>query len=271
MRSPFLVYLAFFVFVSILGSRPAFAKAPEENRLGLGFGVASPNVGSFMNIATSFTPQNPAGAMYIDGYAASVQIARNAGLNDTGFEGGLANDEFGAAIGFYGPGCDACVSHLAGSVAASIIKKKVHVGLRYAKVDTMPTYSTGALFNASDRHRFGLTVAYTSPIAPKTNTLAYTGGYAFVSKSQSIAVELSKRDDEAAAPESNAEIRASVGYQKRVESLQVSVNYMRTLNSTAPIAPEGFWIGGGFNGETWNLAVYTGYTTQFLAVFSGYF
>jgi len=253
----------------VLNSRPAHAVSPEEQRLLTGLGAAAPDVGILVNIIPGMTFENPAGVMYQAGPRVSVQVARSAGKNDTGFEGGYSGQSLGAAVGVYTPGCDGCKGRTAG-ILGGAIGKDFYLGGRYQTENSIATYGGGLLVNASGKHRVGAMFSYQNPPTPNSSVTAYTGGYAYVTKENTIAVELAGQKLEA-DPTSSKYMLFSLGYQKRVESLQASINYVRTLNTTADPVPESFWAGIGFNGESWHLGAYTNFKQPFMLVLSGFF
>lgn len=261
-----------FAFLAALLIFPARAHAntPEEQRLATGLGAAAPDVGSLVNIIPGMTFENPAGVMYQAGPRISLQVARNAGKNDTGFEGGYSGQSLGAAVGYYAPGCDGCKGRTALDAGTSFGGKDFYLGARYQTENSQTTYGAGALVNATGKHRLGLVLSYLKPDTPNSTVTAYTGGYAYVTKDNTIALELAGQKSEADEAASKL-MYFSLGFQKRVESLQASINYVRTLGSSADPVPENFWAGIGFNGETWHLAAYTNFKQPFMLVLSGFF
>jgi hypothetical protein len=257
-----------FILLLLLVPTVAFAKTPEESRLATGLGIAAPDVSSIVNFTTGYTTENPAGVLFQEEYRASLQLVREGGINDVGVEAGAAGKTFGIALGLLQPGCNACLSTM-GVMLGAAVTKDFNVGASYQTSNSIATYGGGILYNPTGTHRLGVVADYYNPPTPNTQITTYSGGYAYVTKSSTIAVELAGQKNDADPIASKLNL-LSLGFQKRVESLQLSVNYQRTLNSTAAVTPEFFWLGGGFNGETWHLGVYSNMHKQFMAVLSAF-
>jgi hypothetical protein len=247
--------------LSLLVSSFALAKAPDEHRLATGLGIAAPNVASIVNITDGFTTENPAGVMYQDGFRASLEIARTGDVNDIGYEAGYAGTTFGLAAGNLAPACTGCFP-TTGVMLGAEFSKAIFGGLSYQTTNSIPTYGVGFLFNASGTHRFGITYDFRNPPTPKSNTTSYAGGYAYVEKKQTFSLEIASKSDET-NPGVSPGI-TSIGYQRRVDSLQVSLAYLMYTNGSSKDA---FWLGAGFNGQTLHLGIYSLYhqTTMFVA------
>lgn len=248
----------------------AHAIAPDEHRLSTGMGLAVPDVTNLMNISTGDTPENPAGLMYRDGFSASLQVARYSGKNDTGFEGGYSGKNFGGALGFYSPGCDGCLKVTSGALGFAVSKDFL-IGARYATTDQTPQYGAGLLVNAAGKHRVGATVNLVKPATPNNDTLQYGVGYGYVTKETTLSLEVSGHKADASDDAYNKIMQIALGFQKRVDVLQLGVTYKRSLNSTADPVPEVIWLGGGFNGQNWHLGLYSNMNQQFMVTISGLF
>jgi hypothetical protein len=256
-------------FIILLVTFPlaCWAVAPEENRLATGQGIAAPNVGTLVNLSRGFTVENPAGVMYQDGFRASAQMAKNLDT-DTGVEGGYSGKEYGFAAGMFKPGCSGCKPTTAGILGMNFAKSAA-LGLRYQTSNNIPTYSAGVLFNPSGTHRFGVNVDYMLPPSPAYSTTSVGAGYAYVSKSWTIALEASKQQFQDPTATTGKIVTASLGVQKRVDSLMASLAYESRMNDTNK-PTDLMWIGAGFDSTDWNLAFYVNYRQEMMAVLSGY-
>ncbi len=268
--SPRLSGHRFALFAAVLIAASAHAVAPEEQRLSVGMGIAAPDVVNLVNISLGDTAQNPAGAMYQDGFVGNLQAARYTGKNDFGFEAGYSGKTVGAKIGNYAPACDGCKSTLGADVGFEI-SKDFFIGARYAKTDETPSYGAGLLINAASKHRGGVTISMTRPSTPKSDTLNYGVGYAYVTKETTFSLELTGRKADAGDDAYNKIMQAAVGFQKRVDVLQLGVTYQRALNSTADPVPENIWVAGGFNGESWHIGISGNMNRDFMATLAGFF
>ena len=250
----------------------ANAIAPLENRLATGQGVAAPSMDTLVNLSRGFTSENAAGVMYQDGFRVVAQYAKN-GVSDTGFEAGYSGKTFGIAAGMFKPGCDDCKATNSGILGANVTKD-IAIGARYSVVDKTPTMGLGLLFNTLGTHRVGINGEQTNPEGELNNTTSYGAGYAYVSKENTIALEVSKRKYENTATEeaSGKIMIGSLSYQRRVGDLAASLSYERRMDDDAvEDNPDTFWMGAGFNSNAIHLGVYVAYHLEMLAVLSGFF
>lgn len=238
----------------------ASASLPED-LLAVGQGVASPSTTSLVNVGRGLVGfENPSGLMYTKGFRVAVEATKDpASGTSTGFEGSYAGPNYGLAVGNYKSACDGCVANTAFILGAAF--KYADIGLRYQKTDTTPTYGLGFLFNAAGKHRFGLHVEDEIPVAPNTSTLKTGVGYSYVNNDDTINVEMTQSKTQTTSTTKN-----SIGYKKKVSNVDISMTY-----EMGEGGQDLFWMGVGFRGQTFHLAIYSAYNTQLMAVLSAFF
>jgi hypothetical protein len=252
----------FFLFAILLClfSPSSRADIPENNLTAIGQGVASPSTTSLVNIGRGLIGvENPAGLMYISGFRVSAEMTKDT-VSGSGFEGSYSSKDYGLALGSYNPGCTGCLAHNAALLAAAF--KYAHVGLRYQLVDKIPTYGLGAIFNATGKHRFGAHVEDENPEVKDSSIMKTGFGYSYVDNEDTINIDVTQSKTSTASTSMN-----SIGYKKKVSYLEVSMTY--EMGSTPN--SDKFWMGAGFKGRTFNLAVYSQYASQLLLVLSAFF
>jgi hypothetical protein len=246
-----------------------WAAAAPENRLATGQGIAAPNVTMLVNLSRGFTDENPAGVMYQDGFTASALMAKNVDT-DTAFEAGYSGKTFGGAVGMLAPGCTGCKATTAGILGMSF-EKTASIGVRYQTQNNVATYGGGVIFNPEGTHRFGINADRYAPAAPAYSATSYGAGYAYVTKATTIALEISKKENaDPAATTANKIMTASLGFQKRVDPLMVSIAYETRMSDTAK-PNDLMWMGAGFDSTNWNLQVFVNYRQEMMAVLGAYY
>jgi hypothetical protein len=249
--------LAFALCLLSLASR---AEMPENNLTAIGQGVASPSTTSLVNIGRGLVGvENPAGLMYISGFRLSAEVAKDT-VSGSGFEGSYSSKNYGLALGTYNPGCDGCIAHNAAILGAAF--KYANVGLRYQLVDKIPTYGLGLIFNPTGKHRFGAHVEDENPDVKDSSIMKTGFGYSYVDNEDTINIDVTQSKTSTTSTSMN-----SIGYKKKVSYLEVSMTYeMGSAGGT-----DKFWMGAGFKGRTFNLAIYSQYASQLLLVLSAFF
>jgi hypothetical protein len=205
--------------------------------------------------------------MYQDGLRVSLQYSKN-GVSDTGLEAGYSGQTLGIAVGTWRPGCSGCEAENA-AVLGGALSKVVAVGFRYKIALRVPTYGAGLLIGTEGKHRLGLNVDLTDPEGSQNNITNYGAGYAYVSKDNTIAVEVSQQAYENPATTNEIKI-LSLSYQRRDGDLGASLSYEKRLNDPADNNDE-FWMGVGFNSDNWHLGIYGEYHQEVMAILSGFY
>lgn len=240
-----------------------FATPAKENRLAIGQGVASPNVTSLVNVSRGYTPENPAGVLYQGGFIGNIQYVRN-GDADTGFELGYSSKSWGASAGLYSDGCDACESVVAGAIGFELAKS-VWMGLRY---EDESLYGLGFMFNPEGHHRGGLVLEYDEIEGPENDIYNIGLGYAYVSNKNTFALEYSLQELE--NPSATNEIKVlSPSFSRREGKLQISIGYEMRQGDPSDNT-DSFWMGAGFSGKSWHLALYSAYKKEMMLTLSGF-
>lgn len=236
----------------------AYAGLPE-NLVAVGQGVASPSTTSLVNIGRGLVGfENPGGLMYTKGFRVAVEATKDPAGSNTGFEGSYAGANYGLAVGNW-KSCTDCVAATALILGGAF--KYANVGLRYQKIDTTPTYGLGVVFNAAGKHRFGIHVEDEVPVVQDNSVLKTGVGYSYVGNDDTINIEMTQSKTQTTSTTKN-----SIGYKRKVSSLEVSMTYEMGEGGA-----DLFWMGAGFKGQTFHLAIYSAYNTQMLAVLSAFF
>jgi len=126
------------------------------------------------------------------------------------------------------------------------------------------------IFNQAGENRIGLNASQMDPDGDDNKETSYGGGYAYVTKEHTFALEGSQRKYEDPSNTTGDIIIASVSFQKRVGPLQASLSYEKRLEDDVE-NNDNFWIGVGFNSESWHLAVYSAYKHEMALVLSAFF
>ncbi len=249
---------------SILFSTIVLAAPAEENLIAIGQGVSSPNVTSLMNVSRGYTPENPAGVLYQGGFRGSLQYMKN-GDSDIGAELGYSGKTWGLAVGLLQPGCDDC-EDVTSAAFGFTMGKSLSLGFRY---EDESQYALGLMFNPTGKHRLGLIGEMNDPEGPDNNINNYGVGYSYVSKKNTFAVDYSMQELE--NPNATNDIQIlSPSYSRREGPVQVSLGYEIRQGDTND-NNDRFWMGAGFGGKQWHLAVYAAYRREAMLTLSGFF
>ncbi len=255
-------------FVSLLvllsvGSLSWAAGSKNTNLIAIGQGISSPTSTSTINFSSGYTPENPLGTIYQNGFRVTAQYDRADDANETeafGAEIGYGQGEWGVAAGHRKRDCQNCDGTSAGAVGVSI--GDIGVGVRFQE----DIYALGVLFNPNGNHRFGLMAESNESGASGSNVTAYGLGYSFVESQYTLTLDVSSRDFENSTIDDDR-MQVTPGVMFRADIFQLSINDKITLNNDEnnPAHDDedhSLWFGVGLGGDSYHLAVYSDYFNE---------
>jgi hypothetical protein len=247
------------LFITLLFSSTSWAGIPSENLLAVGQGVASPSTTSLVNVNRGLTgAENPAGIMFLKGYKLAAEVIQDTD-SGSGFEASYTGNRLGLGVGSF-TSCSACEDST--NLVLGMNFKKMNLGIRYQTQNSIPTYGIGLLVNADGKHRLGLHVEDSNPEDEASTTMNTGFGYSYVNNDQTINIERTQ-----SKTKTTSSSLTSIGYERKVSSMQVSMTYEMNADTNV----DSFWMGAGFKGQTFHLAVYAQYKRMMLLVISAFF
>lgn len=234
--------------------------ALPENILAVGQGVASPSTTTLVNMNRGLLgAENPAGVLYVDGFGFNFQMTKAGNTTTNGYELSVSNKEWGLGAGSYAS-CASCTAQQAVVVAGGF--KWLGLGLRYQTVGTVLTYGLGGIINQHGKHRLGVHAEQQQAEDPANQVMKTGAGYTYHGNENIFNIEMTQSKTSTTSRSMN-----SVGYKKVLNNLEVSLTYEMDVEAST----DHFWMGAGFKGSTFSLAMYAQYNTQMLAVLSAFF
>ncbi len=251
----------FLIFFSLFYSVVAFSQN-HPNSLAISQGISSPSRNHTALYSNGFILENPVAASYQNGYRFTGSLDGSES-SSVGVEGGLGDNQYGLALGYYSNDCDGCDANLRGSISA--IWGKLGIGLGVQE----DLYTLGILINPNGIHRFGIMTELV-----ERNSLRSSGyglGYSFVLPRFTFSLDMSKQNYENSNSYDNP-IVMTPGLAVRIDIIAVSLSYDIFIDDPLEVYENQVWFGLGVNPyKNWELAFYSDYIDRWTLQASYFF
>lgn len=240
----------------------AEAASRAGQKVAVSQGISSPTITSPVNFSHGLTYNNSAVAAQLQGVHITGELTNNSGF---GGEAGLGNGSAGISLGYFKPNCGSCNGRFGGIAGLGGARVAGGIGFREGDI-----YSAGVLLNPNGLHRFGAALDFQSSPLVSGDLTSYGIGYSYAANAFTFALDASRRDGDGPRT-SNGVMMITPGLEVHNDWLALSVSYDLYANDNNGVFDDGIWIGGGINGERWNLALYYDYFSEWSGVATFWF
>ncbi|MBX9767079.1 MAG: hypothetical protein K2X47_07405 [Bdellovibrionales bacterium] len=237
------------------------ADSKSKNILAVGQGVSSPSSTSTVNYSSGYTSESPLGTIYQNQYRLTGEYLATGSAKAYGAEIGYGQGDWGLAAGYQKVDCTNCEGTGAGAVGVNVAD--IGVGIRFGK----NLSAAAILLNPQGSHRFGLVGELNGTGGSGNNVVAYGVGYSYVGEQMTFALDASARAFENSAV-NDKRIQVTPGLMLRADKFQFTINDKITLNKDVNNSAQNdkdhdLWFGLGLSGDSWHLAFYSQYVSEF--------